>query len=181
MGGTMLRHLLVALLGLALLAPGCDGDDAAVAKKKRLRPFTRSATVQQSGVTVFPANNAAINNFPYAFSRVGKLRRLERVTITLTVDDGETEAGDPDHGQLSLALDGIDTGILLDGFPDGELTLTRGGVPDNAPQILAALRTDGELEASIIDHTLILDNLLTIPSDFDTTLTLRGKQRAKMR
>jgi hypothetical protein len=161
MGGTMLRHLLVALLGLALLAPGCDGDDAAVAKKKRLRPF--------------------INNFPYAFSRVGKLRRLERVTITLTVDDGETEAGDPDHGQLSLALDGIDTGILLDGFPDGELTLTRGGVPDNAPQILAALRTDGELEASIIDHTLILDNLLTIPSDFDTTLTLRGKQRAKMR
>jgi hypothetical protein len=94
----MLHHLLVALLGLALLAPGCDGDDAAVAKKKRLQPFTRSATVQQSGVTLLPANNAAINYFPYAFAQIGKLRRLERVTITLTIEDGDSEAGDSDHG-----------------------------------------------------------------------------------
>ncbi len=109
------------------------------------------------GIASQEAGAKAIDNTPYAFARIGKLRRLERVTITLTIEDGDTEMGDSDHGKLSLALDGIDSGILLDGFPDGKMTLTRGGVPDNAAQILAALKTDGELEASIIDHNPVLE------------------------
>jgi hypothetical protein len=82
-------------------------------------------------------------------------------------------------GDLTLALDGIDTGIALNGFPPADPdTETIGGVPLNKEQILAALQADGELEASIIDADPG-DNMLGVPSAFETTLALKGKQKRK--
>jgi hypothetical protein len=42
---------------------------------------------------------------------VGKIRGITQVSITATITDGDTGAGEFDEGDLTLDLDGIDTGI----------------------------------------------------------------------
>jgi hypothetical protein len=94
--------------------------------------------------------------------------------MTLTLFDGDTGGGpfDTDRNNLTLGLDGIDTGILLNGFRDSEtVTRTITGIPNNAAQILAAMKADGQLVGTIIDRTPN-DNFVEIPATFDTTLQI---------
>jgi hypothetical protein len=176
----MMRLFSVGAVVFALLTPALDRDEDAIAKK-RLQTFSKRETVQQRGAGPIPAHNAAIDDVPFAFAKVGKIRRLDRITITVTLYDADTDPdlGGQDVGDLILALDGIDTGIALDGFPGGETdTETIGGVPLNKAQILAALKADGELEASIVDADPG-DNTLSVPADAAATLVLKGKQKRK--
>lgn len=78
--------------------------------------------------------------------------------------------------RLLLALDGIDTGIALNGFPgdNAEATLTVRGAPASRGAILAALKADGTLAATVIDTT-DEGNFIEVPADADTTLVLTGK------
>lgn len=77
---------------------------------------------------------------------------------------------------MVLGLDGIDTGINLDGFtPNPITTFTSSGAPENASQILAALKADNDLEGTIIDRSPPNIGLL----DFTTTtleITCRRSQ-----
>jgi hypothetical protein len=170
--------LLVAVIGLGLLASALPGDDAAEAARKRPRNVARTDTVVQSDYFNSYADDATISGEPFAFAKVGKIDRLTRITITATIVDGETGPGQSDENELTLELDGIDTGIKLNGFPDSQtVTRTISGVPANGKKILAALRADGKLEATIRDAEDD-GNFVSVPATFDTTLTIKGKQKS---
>ena len=95
------------------------------------------------------------------------------ISVTLTLDAGDTAWGDFDFNQLTLGLDGINTGLLLNGFSDGAtVTATISGAPNNAALILAALQLDGQLAGTIIDSSPN-DNFIGIPR-VQTTLTING-------
>jgi hypothetical protein len=104
---------------------------------------------------------------PFTFSGIQGFTSIESISITLTIFDGNTGPGEADENALTLALDGIDTGIRLNGFLGGdEITLTITGTPINGAAILAAL-ADGQLNARIFDSTgtaLLNQNDLTVPA-----------------
>ena len=147
--------------------------------------ITISDAVQQSGVRddLGTGESAAINRVdePFTFENSGSLFDITNITITLTVLDGDTGSGPPPdefRDTLRLFLDGIDTGILLNGLDDasdddnpvfpGDYasgTETISGSPINASAILAALRSDGQLLATIYATAGDVNdgNLLTVP------------------
>ena len=146
--------------------------------------ITLSSTVQQSGVRDdLGMNESAPINLatePFTFPGAGNLLDITSITITLTVLDGDTGTGPDDffRDTLSLQLDGIATGILLNGLDDavdddnpvfptdyvsGTETIT--GSPMNAAAILAAIQFDGQVFARIFESVGDVNdaNLLTIP------------------
>jgi len=109
------------------------------------------------------------------------LSTIDKLTITLSVNDGDTDVGDFDSGDLTLGLDGIDTGLKLSGFPaTGILTLNIEG-PTTAAALLAALQADGRLVGSVIDPDsdgYSQQNPLEFigfPADIQTTLVIEGQ------
>ena len=101
-----------------------------------------------------------ITNDPFDFSGqdYDLLATIESLSITLTVVDGDTvpRRGWDDFNKWTLGLDGVDTGLLLNGFPNSrwaaELTFSQIPVPMQ-DQILTGLQADGQLIATIIDAT----------------------------
>jgi hypothetical protein len=157
--------LLLALMAAMLMA--CAG--AASAK-------TLTSTVKQSGLLpgVFANDPVPINGSPYDYSGqdYASLVSIDQVSITLTITDGDTAVFDFDRDQLTLGLDGIDTGIKLNDFPTNQTTTqTITGVPNNAADILTALKADGQLNATVIDQSPG-ENILELPATQDTTLAL---------
>lgn len=170
--------MLVVLIGLGLLVAGHPGDDAADAAKRRLRNVTKSATALQAGDGAVIANGAFISNEPFAFANVGTIRRITGVTIAPIIHDGDTGPGEGDENELTLVLDGIDTGIKLNGFLDNQSSYpTISGVPSNQGQILAALKADGKLEATIRDAVPADTNTITVPAYY-IEMTIKGKQKS---
>jgi hypothetical protein len=170
--------MLVVIIGLGLLASGLPGDDAAEAARRRLRNVARTDTVVQSDYFNADADDATISGERFAFAKVGKIDRLTRITITATIDDGESGPGQSDENELTLELDGIDSGLKLNGFGDSQtVTRTISGAPANGKKILAALKKDGKLEATIRDAEAD-GNYVSVPASFNTTLTIKGKQKA---
>ena len=89
----------------------------------------------QSGIdeSIGNAPLAVVNEpgFNFAGQDYRSLRSVDRVSITLTLLDGDSAVGDRDFGKLTLMLEGVNTGILLNGFRDSELdtrTITLGAV-----------------------------------------------------
>lgn len=137
----------------------------------------------------FPDGNCNCNellpaDLPFAlFDYAGQpqLSNIKGISITMTMQDGDTGLGQFDFNNLSLGLDGMSTGIMLNGFNQGqENTLTFSLNEGDANWLstgqindfLAAL-SDGQLLASIFDATPD-DNGVLLYSMFDTTLTIHG-------
>ena len=100
------------------------------------------------------------------------LASIQKISITMTLDDGDTASGNFDFNDLFLSLDGIATGIALNGFANNqELTLTIMGVPTNAGAIHNALTTDGLLVATFTDDDPG-DNVLPGIGTVNTTLSI---------
>jgi hypothetical protein len=165
-----LRNLVVAA-GMAV-ALACTASGASA--------LTLSSTVGQSGfvgfsVSPFPLTGALPYN--YTAQSYLSLTSLDSLSITLTVDDGDSASGSFDFNDLTLELDGIDTGIKLNGFPDeSTVTLTIAGTPANAAAILAALHTDGKLAGKIKDSD-VGDNSIILANESVTTLVLEGNSQ----
>lgn len=175
--------LLVLMVGLAAsLSMAFAGDaQAKKKKKKKAKNFAKTSLVVQSGDANVQTENAKITapNSPFSFANTNKFVSLSRISITATIEDGDSGPGEFAENDLTLALDGIDTGIKLNGYRNDETdTRTNSGVPANAAQILAALKADGKLEASIIDADAGNNNEVSIPANFQTQLEIRGKQKA---
>jgi hypothetical protein len=160
------------------------GNAKADVESTALKNFTKSSTKVQSGdndVQVEDARITAANN-PYTFGKklVKKIAKIEKITITATIFDGDTGPGEFDENNLTLALDGIDTGIKLNGYRDDETdTRTNSGTPINQNAIKNALKADRKLSATIIDHVNPAgDNEVDIPANFETTLTIQGKRKS---
>lgn len=174
-----MKHLLLAfVLVLPVIVVGVGSDPSAQAKQKK---FTKTSAVAQADQDHPPSEDFLITDpaGPFSFQKVNKIRRITQLTITLTLDDGDTGPGDTDENDLTLALDGIDTGLKLNGFPDDQTaTQTISGVPMNEPAIRAALKADGQLAATIIDADPG-DQTITGSSADITTLVIKGKQKKR--
>jgi hypothetical protein len=175
---------LVSGLVLATVLTMFIGNAKADVESTALKNFTQSSTKAQSGDTAVQVEDARITaaNNPYTFGKklVKKIAKIEKITIRATITDGDTGPGDFDENNLTLALDGIDTGIKLNGFRSGETdTRTNTGTPINQNAIKNALKADRKLSATIIDHVNPAgNNEVDIPANFETTLTIQGKRKA---
>jgi hypothetical protein len=165
------RTVTRAALAAAALA-GLAGAQAASAAQ-----LTISSLVPQSGFVgvTGPSNPLTDPTYDFAGQNYQQLTSLDSITLTLTVVDGDTDLGQFDFNNLTLALDGIDTGLLLNGFTAPQIvTLTLGPTAiSNAQAILAALKADGQLVGSILDATPG-DNMIGLPARLDTELSLVG-------
>jgi hypothetical protein len=181
--------LLTLALALAVSMAAFAGE-AEAKKKKKTKPFTKISTVAQSGDTTVNANAADITGItPFTFSNTSKIRSLDQIAIQLTIDDGDTGSGDLDQGDLFLELDGINTEIKLNGFRNNQTdtrTITGTLDPGKEAQILAALKADGQLAASIKDAdaddidpdtTAGSNNKVSLPATSNTTLVISGRQK----
>lgn len=79
------------------------------------------------------------------------LTNITSITVTLTMQDGNSVSGDFDFDHLGLSLDGTATGLVLNGFRGNGLqdTFTFTGTPANAATILASLKADGKLVGTV--------------------------------
>ena len=167
----MLAVVLVALAVAAVLAMASSGD--AQAKKKKANSYTKTSTVfQQRVYGEITQETNPLTDTPYTFGGTGKIRTINKVSDTLTA-----AVQFPDDPGLVLGLDGIDTGIPITGLsnnPRNSTSLTVTGSPQNAAQIVQALKQDGQLVGTIIDRTPG-DNIIFVEGGRDTTLTIKGK------
>ncbi len=101
---------------------------------------------------------------PFAFANAASLLNIQSIAITLTLIDGDTGTGPDDvfRDTLTLRLDGIETGLVLNGFSSAanegniqasdyirlRLEITN---PANAGAILAALQVDNQLVGSLYE------------------------------
>jgi PEP-CTERM motif len=97
--------------------------------------------------------------------------------IEFTLDDGDTAFGDADHGALTLYLNGLDTGVVLNGFADGSvdrLTFNSTVTPAFSSLLLSSIGPGGLVSATIHDTTsnpvdfsatFPNSNIATLPSD----------------
>ena len=170
----MHTRLLLAILASAALIHSSYAQSITISDDARQSGFSgdvfgptppanggASAPINADGTTSQAAD-------PFTFIGVGSFTSIDSISITLTIFDGNTGPGEADENALTLALDGIDTGIALNGFlSNEEITLTISGTPMNAAAILAALQADGQLNARIFDSTgnVAADqNDLTVPA-----------------
>jgi hypothetical protein len=162
--------LLALVLVGSVVAPG--GGAAA-----RLRRYQQQDSTYQTGDSGSPDGIAITDpSYPFQFTRVGRIVSIQKVTITLTINSGNTAPGQFDEDNLVLALDGVDTGIKLNGFGSAFDTLTISGVPNHGAELLKQLKADGTLAATIVDRTPG-DGYVIIYDATQTTLTIAGKRR----
>jgi hypothetical protein len=172
-----LAVVLVALAVAAALAMASAGD-AHAKKKKKAKSYTRTSTVFQQRVPpqLTEESNPLTDTTPYTFEETSKIRTINNVSATLTA-----AVQFPDDQGLVLGLDGIDTGIPITGLSDdleNRTPLTVTGSPQNAPQIVQALKQDGQLVGTVIDRTPG-DNAIAVNGKANTTLTIKGKLMEK--
>ena len=112
--------------------------------------------IQQSGgqLGTRAGTIGTIGTFTFA-TPASALSDIESLSITLTLEDGDTGAGNFDEGQLYLLLDGVYTGLALDGFRNGMTDTKTLSIPhlDSAvgQSLYDLLVSDGSLVASILD------------------------------
>lgn len=142
---------------------------------------------------------------PFAIFDFGpnpNLATLDSLTVTLSMQDGDSAFGNFDYDDLSLGLGWtgsdavVDTGLKLNGFPEYDpgasfaqntptLTFTMSSSDpnwlssDQIKTILTDIQDDGQIWASIIDAdglgTGDWDNYVLLYSAFDTALSFTGE------
>jgi PEP-CTERM motif-containing protein len=149
------------------------------------------STLTESGDTVGTKGNVSATIGTFAFSTpVSTLSSITGLELTLTLGDGDAGSGEFDYGDLTLGLDGIDTGLLLNGYAGGATvtqTLSLSSLSSALATSLFAALQDGSLLAKILDADsdpgsaqAIVDpyanqkNVITMPSTSVATLTLTG-------
>ena len=131
-------------------------------------------------------DTTAVEGYTFA---PGQLTTIDRITVTITMSDGDSAGTDPkdasdefDFNDLTLGLDGIDTGLRLNGFPNkaiftADLTQVN---PATSAALIAAL-ADGVLVGSVIDAdadpavTPLTPDFIGFPGTQETTLVLEGQ------
>jgi len=160
-----MKNLLhIAALSTALLLTNASAHGAAV---------TIEANANQSGFSSYSLTPFPVATFDFGTS-ASLFTSIDSISISLQLNDADTAPGNFDYNNLTLLLDGFNTGIVLNGFRDNFVdTLTFTGLPTNAASIITALLLDGELIASIADATPN-DNYVEIPSTYSSTLSVTG-------
>jgi PEP-CTERM motif-containing protein len=125
----------------------------------------------------------------FSFATPAAISDIIGLEITLSIYDGDTGANDFDKGNWTLALDGFNTGLVLDGFGNNELVIDKtlpiaGKDLLHGADIYASLIDDGKLVATIVDADRDNDaghrdnpngkNDFTFTSGHNAILTLTG-------
>jgi len=100
------------------------------------------------------------------------LSSIDEISITLTLLDGDTGISEYDEGELVLELDGLNTGLALNGFASN-MTMINYTVTgaNQSTGLLNALQQDGTLLGRILDLSPN-DNYIKVRGGYFTTLTL---------
>jgi hypothetical protein len=157
---------MVVIAGIAMTLAGTASGASAL---------MLTSTVTQSGhignSELYPITGAS--PYDYTAQSYLSLTSIDSLSITLTMFDADSAVGDFDFDHLTLVLDGIDTGIKLNGFGNNTTaTLTITGTPSNAATLLAALHADGTLVGQVKD--LVVPGNQIRFSSYQTTLSLEG-------
>src|SRR5436305_2758826 len=144
------------IAGLALGAIGLSASAVEYGSPASV-PVTPAGALPVPVATFDYTSNANGGTFPFP-SPYPTFTGIDSITLTVTIKDGDSGPGQFDFNNLSIGLDGIDTGIKLNGFLGGAnpidssgpiTTLDVAGAPQNAAAILAALRPDGQLNLTV--------------------------------
>jgi len=167
-----------------LFAAAGVGVLALMAGTASAAPIVISSTVDQSGYSDLqnqPVYPLTATHYDFTGQGYGSMTAINSLTVTLELNDGNTGAGEFDENKLTLGLDGIDTGIKLNGFLGGQIiTLDVTGNPALAAALLSALQADGQLVGTIIDADPTngpQGDLLGVPRLVTTTLEIDGTVR----
>jgi hypothetical protein len=140
--------------------------------------ITITSTVAQltSPVQTLTQPSNPIGTYSFIGQEYLALTGIGSVAITLSLNDGDSAVGEFDFNNFVLELDGIDTGVALNGFSSGLLvTLTLTGIPPaNAASILTALQADGILVGTFRDTDPFDQFLEPIPTGTQTALQISG-------
>jgi len=157
---------------------------AAAAMSSSAATVPISSTVGQSGFNGDQTNSTAypLTATPFDFTgqvnSFGSITSVDSLTITLEMNDGDSNVGDFDFNNLTLGLDGHDTGVKLNGFTNGQiLTLTVGPLPVATQLQLIADLADGKVAGSVIAGPNSIGpvppgDTIGFPAAIDTTLDL---------
>ncbi len=113
-------------------------------------------------------------NTPWDFTGQAylSLNSIDEISVTLTVLDGDTDIGEFDEDELVLELDGLNTGLALNGFAsDASATDHLVSGDNQAGGLLDLLQQDGLLLGRILDLSPN-DNYVKIRGDYLATLSL---------
>lgn len=167
-----------------LFAAAGVGVLALMAGTASAAPIVLSSTVDQSGfLDLQNQPTYPLTATPYDFTGqgYGAMTAINSLTVTLELNDGNTGPGEFDENKLTLGLDGINTGIKLNGFNGGQIiTLDVTGNPALAAALLSALQADGQLVGTILDADPAngpQGDLLGVPRLVTTTLEIDGTVR----
>lgn len=160
---------------LAMIVATCLGGVTQAA-------VTITATAPGTGIKAptITAPGLPIAQWTFTQAQRSSLNSIDEISLTLTLGDGDSAFGEGDYGDLTFALDTFNTGLKLNGFPDGPavtLTLPPKTAPDHAHEILAALKYDGVLIGTLLDDDSG-DNWIEVPSSV-MTLSLTGEGSAE--
>jgi hypothetical protein len=144
-----------------------------------------ASTVSQSGILVPQTGGAyQLTATPYSFSgqvnSFANVDTIDSITVTVTsILDGDSGPGDYDENNLHLGLDGVDTGLVLNGLGNNAIvTLTLSQLNPALQAALIANLADGQFNGTIIDTDadVVAGDVIGIPA-LDTTLelTLTGR------
>lgn len=129
-----------------------------------------------------------VTPWTYDAAAVSALQTIDTISLSLVLGSAATSfPGDTNFDELTLGLDGIDTGLKLNGEwqvittpgqPEVRPPLIFTGTPLNANLLIAALKTDGKLVGTILDADPG-DDFITLGSTQgglgDTTLVINGQ------
>ena len=150
-----MRGQIASFAACALVAVSVPWSSAEAA------PITLTRTVAETGSTrpsaMVRSTFTASPGYDFTAQSYSSLSSITELVVTLTLFDADSAVGNLDHNKLTLGLDGIDTGILFNGFRDAftdTLTITGAPSPTVLPSLLDALRADGRLVGNIFstDH-----------------------------
>lgn len=175
---------LLAATGLALLSPSAKATSISSTILELNGATTQGDGQNQQLTTTDPAELSVSPGYNFS-ANFSSLTSIMFIQVTITLQDGNSVAGDPmegfDFNHLFLGLDGVNTGLVLNGFRGNGLqdTLTFSGTVSST--VGAAIFTnlqDGYLLGTIItnnanDSTLLGGNDLFVGNDdFTATTTL---------
>ena len=165
------------LAAAAIFAMGNRAEAALLTDTQAQRDFT--------GFFDGPLRITYLNSpFDFTGQDYDQLTTIDKMVFTLTVEDGDTVSGAFDYNHWTLGLDGVDTGLVLNGFLNSwtAQTIEFKQVPvDTQDQILEKLQEDGLLVPTIIDTNPngtndYGDNKIGLCYDpHNTILTLEGQ------
>lgn len=169
---------------LSLLTCGAVCSILTTVSARSVSALTIVASTPQSGINQIRTSPTALTTAtaPYNYTGNGGYRILssiDSISVTLTMEDGDTALGNTDYNNLFLGLDGINTGIALNGFANNRTltqTITTNQVSQaTANSLLTALKADGRLSGTVIDSDPNdNDAIRRFAREFTTTLQITG-------